>query len=278
MQKPNPWISLAILASAAAFTTGASAHSVVYTLRTVTDGRLGNHPFSQAVVVIRMKADTATVQRQISSSGGIVFKNAVGTTTVSITEGRHTTVATFAPGEIYVRYDQTAGIAGFGSAISRTYPFALGCDNYAYPSDSLYSEDCTQGDWGPIAPFDDQALASDGIANVRAEVAAGSYLPSVFSTQVLALPTNLSHSTLLTGRIHACATTYSVGEDYGGWGDLQACSAAAPRGLRTNHGGFYVQDKIGGTVSNGPFFWNSWYLANGGSLQVEVFDEEERGE
>jgi len=41
---------------------------------------------------------------------------------------------------------------GFGSAISPTYPIALGCDDYAFPSDNAYVKDCTQGDWGPLDP------------------------------------------------------------------------------------------------------------------------------
>ncbi len=272
MKTFKPWIALTALAASLACALPVQANPVIYTLRTVTDGQLGSHSFSQAVVVIRMVGDTANVQQQPGSNGGLLYTNPLGTATVSITEtGGKTTVAHFAPGEVYVRYDAGAGIAGFGSAISPTYPVALGCDNYAYPSDTAYSSDCSQADWGPNPPADFGIdFEFDGTANAQASVADAFWPSSRFSTGTLGLPTTLTQSTLLTGRVHACATTYVVGNDNAGDGDLQNCSGPAPRGLRTDHGGFFLQDQVGGTTTNGPFGWAGWYTAPSGGLQVEV--------
>ncbi|MHB8476554.1 MAG: hypothetical protein ACYDBZ_09755 [Steroidobacteraceae bacterium] len=249
----------------------AQAKPVVYTLTTVTDGHLGNREFKQAVVILRMEANTDTVKTSLGAAGGPVYSNFMGRTTVQIIANGRTSVATFDPGEIYVRYDTGAGIAGFGSPINPTYPITLGCDNYAYPASS-YIEDCVQGDWGPNPPY---AGSGDGIANLLAATAAGYSDAASYSPQIFLLPISLSRSTLLTGRTHACATTYSVGVNNGGWGNLQTCSAAAPRGLHTDHGDFYVQDMAGGSEASGPYFWDGWFVANGGFLQVDVMEEDE---
>ena len=252
----------------------ARAAPVVYTFRTVTDGQLGHHIFKQAVVVLRMQADTRTVLRQSGANGGLLYTNHVGTTTVSITEGKVTTTATFAPDEVYVQYDAGAGIAGFGSQLGSSYPFALGCDNYAYPSDGQYTQDCTQGDWGPNDPRDDQANAPDGTANILAALAYGSLSAAEYSAGLTTLPQDLTQSTLLTGRVHTCAGTYDIGHDFVNWGDLRACSVRASQGLKTDHGRLFVQDGVGGTQRNGPFFWADWFMSNSGSLRVEVMSDE----
>jgi hypothetical protein len=256
------WVSKVALGLAAAIAASASASPVVYTLRTVADGKLGSHVFAEALVTIQMKADTSTVKKQPSPgpNGGFLYTNSAGTATVSVSDGSgRTTVATFAPGEVYVRYDAGTGVAGFGSSISPSYPIALDCDDYAYPSGS-YTQDCVQGDW-----WDNYAYYNGTLSAMTDPT--GSYFG--FTQATLNLPQNLSQSTLLTGRAHFCATTYTIGTDYND-GNLQVCSGPAARGLRTDRGGFFLQDQIGGTTDYG---WVGWAMSNVGSLQVEVMTE-----
>jgi len=256
------------LASAVAASTAAVAHPVVYTLRTVADGKLGNHVFAEALVTLRMRADTASVVKQPSLSGGTLYKNGTGTATVTVTDASGTIVATFAQGEVYVMYDTGTGIAGFGSAISPTYPVALDCDDYAYPSDSTYKQDCLAPDWHDNHPYYNGTLAA--LADPSGNSGPGG---NTFSDATMTLPQTLTRSTLLTGRAHSCATAYTVGADFA-FGDLQACSGPAPRGLRTDHGGFFLQDQIGGSNDMNVIYYNGWELANTGSLQVEVLSDD----
>lgn len=267
------WISKIVLASMIVAAAGANATPVVYTLRTVADGKLGSHVFAEALVTIRMKADTGTVQKQPSSNGGFLYTNSVGTVTVSVTDaGGSTKVATFAPGEVYVRYDSGMGIAGFGSALSPTYPVSLDCDDVAYPSSATYAQDCLQSDWtGNSEEFNGTLSAQTGQAAIAA-------FREVLSPELASLPQNLSQSTLMTGQAHSCATTYTVGPTIGFFitGDLTVCSGPASRGLNTDHGGFFLQDQVGGSITPpNPFGWGGWGASNTGSLQVEVTTEDE---
>ncbi len=247
------WTVKAALLAAIGLAGSASAHPVIYTLRTVADGKLGNLPFSEALVTIQMKADTSTVETQPSSNGGFLYTNRVGTVTVSVHAGGRTRVATFLPGEVYVSYDTGIGIAGFASAISPSYPIMLDCSGYTYPSISSYTQDCLYGD------------RYEGTIGALQIPGAG------WSAETLALPKSLTQDTLLTGTAHTCATIYT----HDSYGDLLVCSAPAPRGLRTDHGGLFLQDQIGGSsASVGPFAWNYWDIANKGSLKVELVSDD----
>jgi hypothetical protein len=279
MTRTSRWIAAACAALAFVIAAGANAATVVYTLRTVGDGKLGSHAFAEALVTIQMKADTATVQSQPGPNGGLVYTNSVGTAIIKVTDGGgRTTTATFNPGEVYVRYDTGSGIAGFGSAISPTYPFALDCADYGYPSDALYSQDCLNGDWAHTLDGNYNSNYHNGTLSALADPN-GSQPYYTFSQTLLSLPQNLSQSTLLTGHTHSCATGYSFGPNYDYAGDLFLCNGPAPRGLKTDHGDLYLQDQIGGSdlvggngVGNGPnpFGWGGWDTSNTGSLQVEV--------
>ena len=263
------WISKAALVSLIAFAAAAHASPVVYTLRTVADGKLGSHVFAEALVTIQMKADTRDVQKQPASNGGFLYTNRVGTVTVHVADASgRTTVATFAPDEVYVRYDSGTGIAGFGSALSPTYPVALDCDDSAYPSDATYVQDCLVGDWTTNNLF-------NGTLSALADPNGGASVGFGFSPQLLALPQNLSQSTLLTGHAHSCAMKYTLGTDIGGAGDLFVCSGPASRGLKTDRGDLFLQDQVGGSDNaSNPFGWGGWDLSNTGSLQVEVMTDQ----
>jgi len=256
--KTRAWINAAVLAGAAAIGVTANADPVVYTLRTVADGKLGNLTFYEALVTIRMTGDTRNGQQENAPNGQVIYTNSKGTATVTIQNGFNATVATFAPGEVFVRYDTYTGVVGFGSPISPTYPVSLGCSNYG---DASYTQDCAQGDWG-YQGNNFQQGQYNGIADAQADAA---FYPgdSTFSSlDTLNLPTNLSQSTLLTGRTHTCATTYTTNQFF----DLLVCPSPAPRGLHTSKGDFFLQDQYGINFAS---------TANTGALQVEVFQPKE---
>jgi len=257
MIKTHVWTKAAALAGAAAISVAASASPVIYTLRTVADGQLGNRSFYEALVTIRLVSSTGGVQTQSAPNGQPIYTNKWGVATVTVDDGYHTSVAIFAPGEVYVRYDTSTGVVGFGSPISPTYPVSLGCSNYA---DASYTQDCAQGDWGQQG-INFELGQYNGTSSAQADIAAnpGDFVYS--SDAALNLPTSLSQTTLLTGRAHSCATNYTVVSG----NELSVCPSAAPRGLRTDKGGFFLQDQYGIYDAR---------LANTGALQVEVFKDQ----
>src|ERR1700675_2772973 len=110
----------------------AGAAPVVYTLQTVADGKLGNHMLSEALVTFVMNSDTAHV-----TSNGTRWENHAGSVELHVSQNGRTTVAHFYPGQVYVYYDTATGIAGFGSAISPSYPISLDCADYFAPPASV---------------------------------------------------------------------------------------------------------------------------------------------
>jgi hypothetical protein len=259
MKRFVQWISRAvgIGLGLAVLATQVAATPVVYTLQTVGDGKLGNHAFNEALITIVMTSDTRNVQTTRGPNGNKQFVNRTGQIQITVNDRGQVTTATFAPGEVYVFYDTVTGIAGVGSAISPSYPFALDCADSA--DGGPYVRDCAQGDWA-FGGFDDGTLA----------VLATPYdpaLPPDVTPQTLALPKSLADSTLLTGRTHSCATTYTV--DAAGY--LGVCGGPAPRGLRTDQGLLFLQDKVGGSNPGvGPYLWGLWDTSNVGYLHVEV--------
>lgn len=249
---------------------------VVYTLQTVADGSLGGHVFNQALVTFRMVSHGHSVTSHPSSVDATkpVYENRAGHATVTVDDGEEVITSKFEPGEVYVRYDTGAGVAGFGSRISPTYPIALNCSDSAYPSDSNYTVDCLQGEaWNYLNSVNGYYLFRSGIL---AQLSS----PVNWSPGVQALPQSLSESTLLTGPAHTCAGVYtidlSIMDPYFP-GDLGVCGGPAPRGLRTSKGDLFLQDFEGGTLvpSNQPGGESGsnggWDLANSGFLHVEVY-------
>lgn len=204
--------SIGVATVALAVCGGVQAKPVVYTLRTVSDGQLGSLTLIQAAITITFSGDTRNVKTVVNSAGDIVYTNSQGEATVTVTMAGRTVKATFAPGQIYVRYDTTNGAVGFGSAIAPTYPLTIGCGTVS----------CLTADderYGIVATLVDQS--------------AGDLVDSI-SPNVLALPANLSQATILTGATSACAVAYNA---------AGVCPAAAPNALKTDHGGFYLQDQ-----------------------------------
>lgn len=255
-----------------------SAHGsrIVYTLQTVADGSLGGHLFQQALVTIQMMSDRESVTSQPSAADATkpLYENRVGHATITVDDGWEVINAKFAPGEVYVRYDTGAGVAGFGSPISPTYPIALNCSDAAYPSVSNYTVDCLQGNAWNYLNAGQSHIFREGTLNQL------SY-PVEPSAGVAALPQSLSRNTLLTGTAHTCAGVYTIGfstlDDYFP-GNLGVCGGPAPRGLHTSKGELFLQDLEGGSLflDNPPSGEagsdGGWDLGNSGFLHVEVIE------
>ena len=254
-----------------------SESGVVYTLQTVADGSIGNHAFFQALVTFRMFSNPRSVTTQPSPVDATkpLYENH-GYATVSVDDAGTVINAVFAPGEVYVRYDTGAGVAGFGSQISPTYPVALNCANGAYPSDSTYTVDCVQG------AASDYLNINDSSQIFHAGTLAQLSNPDDPSPGVTTLPQSLSQNTLLTGSTHTCAGAYTIGPSpvfhYYFPGDLLVCGGPAPRGLHTSKGDLFLQDQVGGSLDLGNAVIvgdesasdPGWDLANSGFLHVEV--------
>jgi hypothetical protein len=263
----------------AALSAPDSESGVAYTLQTVADGSIGNHRFYQALVTFRMFSSPSSVTRQPSPVDPTkpLYENR-GYATVTVDDAGVVISAVFAPGEVYVRYDTGAGVAGFGSRISPTYPVALNCANTAYPSDSTYTVDCLQGAaWDYFHAYGINASYSIFHAGTLAQLNA----PQYPSPGVVALPQSLSRSTILTGSTHACAGVYTIGPFQNNYfpGNLLVCGGPAPRGLHTSKGDLFLQDRVGGSLDLGSapvFGYESasdpgWDLGNSGFLHVEVY-------
>jgi hypothetical protein len=271
--RPNTHSTVAALATP----EGDDGSSVVYTLQTVADGSIGNHAFHQALVTFRMVSSPRSVTTQPSPLDATkpLYENH-GYATVSIDDAGTVINAVFAPGQVYVRYDTGAGVAGFGSNISPTYPVALNCANGAYPSDNTYTVDCLQGAaWDYLNINDTFDIFHGGTLAQLSN-------PEDPSPGVTALPPSLSQNTLLTGSTHTCAGVYTIGPSpqlpYYFPGDLLVCGGPAPRGLHTSKGDLFLQDLVGGSLSLGnaaivqsEFATDpGWDLANSGFFHVEV--------
>ena len=208
------------LAFGLAVSGSARADPVVYTLYAVTDGKLGSQTFSQAQVTIAFRGDTRNVVMETMTPGAVVYRNSRGEATVTLIQGASKTVAHIAAGQIYVRYDTTNGVVGFGSfATGPTYPIMLSCD---FPSPNT---NCTYGppSQGPFSQ----------LVSALADIAAVPQDASLYSTNVSALPTKLTDSTLLTGYVSACGVAY----DSSG-----ACPSPPATPIHTDLGDFYLQD------------------------------------
>jgi hypothetical protein len=268
--KTRNWMHCLLASALVLGTIGVQAAPVVYTLQTVGDGKLGTYPFAEAVVRIVQISDTSHIVGTPSSNGGMLYVNKGGYARVTITQNGRSVVASFQPGQIYVFYDTGTGIAGFGSAISPTYPVALDCNNsyYGIP----YTVDCQLGNGVNYTSNPNVYNYGDRDGTLSALFLG----TAEFTPQTLALPKNLAQATLLTGHAHMCATTYTVGNPANTFedvGNLGICGGPAPMGqtLMTDHGGFSLQDMVGGSDPGvGPFGWGGWDTSNVGYLRVSI--------
>ncbi|MCP3720809.1 hypothetical protein [Paraburkholderia sp. CNPSo 3281] len=202
----------------------ALAEPVTYTLYAVTDGKIGSQAFSQAKIEIDFKSDTRDVVID-TEAGAIVYRNYRGEATVTLFHDAKKLVAHILPGQIYVRYDTTNGVVGFGSfAVGPTYPISLACNVGVYNLANCL----TNNGYGHA----DQIVAA--LADTQQQ-----NLYSFTST----LSANLTDPTLLTGYVSACAVAYPA--------NATVCPSPASKAIRTDMGDFYLQDQ--GYVDKGIF-------------------------
>ncbi|MCY0855024.1 hypothetical protein [Cupriavidus sp. D39] len=200
----------------------ARAEPVVYTLHAVTDGKLGSQAFSQAQVVLTFRGDTRNVTIQ-TESGGVVYRNDQGEATVALIQDGKKSLAHIAAGQIYVRYDTTNGVVGFGSlATGPTYPLALSCQTAIYAITDCFGEN----------GYTQHAEYSHADQIVSALADTNQSILYSFSS---ALPTSLTDSTLLTGYVSACAAGYPI--------NSYICPSPPAVPIRTDLGDFYLQDQ-----------------------------------
>jgi hypothetical protein len=211
----------------------ASADPVVYTLYAETTGTLGSKAFSEAPVTIVFKGDTRDVTMHVEQ-GAVVYRLERGEAKLKLTQGANTTVARIADGEIYVRYDTTNGVVGFGSPISTTYPATLSCNV-------------------PCAYGQPLQLGFNTIVSALADVAAVPQDASLYSADLTTLPTSLTKSTLLTGYFKTCVNLSA----------RPSCLPGSTSPIHTTLGDFYLSDG----PSNGGSL-------NKAILTVEVGEEE----
>jgi hypothetical protein len=203
----------------------ASADPVVYTLYAETTGSLGSQAFSEAPVSIVFKGDTQDVTMHLEQ-GAVVYRLERGEATLKLTQGANTTVARIADGEIYVRYDTTNGVVGFGSPISTTYPATLSCNV-------------------PCAYGQPQQLGFNTIVSALADTAAVPQDASLYSANLTALPTSLTKSTLLTGYFKTCVSLNAP----------PFCLPGSTTPIHTSLGDFYLRDgpSNGGSLNKAIF-------------------------
>ena len=197
------------------FARRAAATPVVYTLYAVTDGKLGSQTFSQAQVTITFRGNTSNVTTE-QGQGAVVYRNDQGEATVTLTQRASKSVAHIAAGQIYVRYDPKNGTVGFASVtVGPTYPIYLGGGGF---SNCIYGHQCLQ-------PFNQ-------IVSALADVAGYGPDQAFYSTNLEALSTNLTNSTLLTGYIDSACVP-------------PAPSVACSSPIHTDLGDLYLQYSYG---------------------------------
>lgn len=114
-------------------TEAADAKPIVYTLysesNSVSSVQLNGNTLS-GLIKLQFKSDTSNTT-QAQENGVTVWRNDNGDAWVTISQGSQKTVAHILPNQVYVRYDPTNGVVGFGSYASGIgYPLTLNCQGY----------------------------------------------------------------------------------------------------------------------------------------------------
>jgi len=98
---------------------------VLYSLYGVADGQLNGVPFSGAQFRLDFRSYTIDT-KSVVENGVTVYRNDVGQAVLTLQQGLSTTVANIEANQIFVRYDPTNGVVGFGSyAVGPYYPVVL---------------------------------------------------------------------------------------------------------------------------------------------------------
>jgi len=121
----NRAIIIALAFATAAACGNSAAVPILFTVSGAVDGELNGQSFSDAKFRLDLRTDTADTVAVVEN-GVTVYRNELGQAELILTRGTQTTVAQIAANQIYVRYDPTNGVVGFGSfAVGPFYPVSL---------------------------------------------------------------------------------------------------------------------------------------------------------
>jgi hypothetical protein len=185
-------ITLGCALLAAATTVGSASAApvpVLYTVYGAVDGELNGVAFSDALFRLDFRSVTADV-KTVVEGGVTVYRNDTGQAVLFLTRGTTTTVANITANQIYVRYDPTNAVVGFGSyAIGPYYPVALNT--------------CGGPPCGPPPTTGGpEASILGALAQLRESAQDSMY----YSPAVPKLATTLRGPALLTGYVDACVS------------------------------------------------------------------------
>jgi len=193
----------------------AAAVPIVYSVYGTVDGELNGQRFSGAQFRLELRTDTVHTVTAIEN-GVTVYRNDQGNALLYLTRGTQTTVAHIATNQVFVRYDPTNGIVGFGThGIGPLYPVSVGW--------------CTVplgcGRIGTGAP---EITILGALAQLKAAPNDLVFYPAA----VRALATELRGPALLTGFMDACLA-YDVTK--------LVCPSIPSTPIRTDQGNLYFQ-------------------------------------
>ena len=213
----NRAITLALAFAAAAACGTSTAEPILFTVSGAVDGELNGQSFTDAKFRLDLRTDTSHTVAVVQN-GVTVYQNELGQAELILTRGTQTTTAVIAANQIYVRYDPTNGVVGFGSfAIGPFYPVAL---NWCGVPMQCGAVDTTYPEFNILG------------ALVQLKVDPNDKV--FYSSAVPGLATQLKGPALLDGFVDAC---YSI--------DLNTTPASCPSKptvpIKTNQGDLYFQ-------------------------------------
>jgi len=199
----------------------ANAAPATFSAFVVTDGQLGTETFKQAMVVIRLKADTENTMTT-TQGGSTVYVNNGTSATVTISQGGKTVTAHVDPNQIFARLDLANGVVGFGSTISPFYPISMSC-LYVPTGCDLAS---VAGEAGAGFP---SSQISEAVADVLGDSADSAYYSAALNTETTDDFRGPAH---LGGHVIACIN-FNFNFLFSG------CPATLPPPITTDQGNLY---------------------------------------
>ena len=192
----------------------AAAVPIVYSVYGTVDGELNGQSFSGAEFRLELRTDTVHTVTAIEN-GVTVYRNDQGTALLVLTRGAVTTTVHIAANQVFVRYDPTNGIVGFGThGIGPFYPVAL--------------------DWCGL-PMQCSPMGTGAQITILGALAQLKAAPNdlvFYPAAVRALVTELRGPALLTGFMDACLA-YDIKNLH--------CPSIPTTPIRTDHGNLYFQ-------------------------------------
>ncbi|MBV8208465.1 MAG: hypothetical protein JO133_00220 [Burkholderiaceae bacterium] len=214
---PNPAIAVPILPPPPPPPRPPPLIPVLYSVYGVADGQLNGLHFSGAQFRLDFRSYTIDT-KSVIENGATVYRNDVGQAVLTLQQGLSTTVANIAANQIFVRYDATNGVVGFGSyAVGPFYPVALSwCTDPATCSSSQIGT----------------GYADDMIVGALVQLREDPQDSMFYSPAVPHLATQLKGPALLGGFLYACLSF-----DF----TTHTCPSIPSVPIKTDHGDLYFQ-------------------------------------